>query len=31
MRAVLGTSRISVGDFTNLQVGDIIKIDKKVD
>lgn len=31
MRAVLGTSRISVGDFTNLQIGDIIRIDKKVD
>lgn len=30
IKAVLGTSQISVMDFTNLQVGDIIKIDKKV-
>ncbi len=31
MKAVLGTSKISVQDFVNLQLGDIIKIDKKVD
>ncbi len=31
MKAILGTSRISVADFANLQLGDIIKIDKKVD
>lgn len=31
IKAILGTSKISVGDFTNLQIGDIIKIDKKVD
>lgn len=31
IKAVLGTSMISVGDFTNLQVGDIIKIDRNVD
>jgi flagellar motor switch protein FliM len=31
LRATLGTSKISVKDFTNLQLGDIIKIDKKVD
>lgn len=31
MKAVLGTSKISVRDFVNLQLGDIIKIDKKVD
>lgn len=31
MKAVLGTSKISVQDFVNLQLGDIIRIDKKVD
>lgn len=31
MKAVLGISKISVQDFVNLQLGDIIKIDKKVD
>lgn len=30
MKAVLGTSNISVQDFVNLQLGDIIRIDKKV-
>ena len=30
-KAVLGTSKISVSDFANLQIGDIIRIDKKVD
>ena len=30
MKAVLGTSKISVQDFVNLQLGDIIRIDKKV-
>lgn len=31
MKAVLGTSKINVHDFVNLQLGDIIKIDKKID
>ena len=31
VKAVLGTSQISVNDFLNLNVGDIIKIDTKVD
>ena len=31
VKAVLGTSKISVSDFANLQIGDIIRIDKKVD
>lgn len=31
IRAVLGKSSISVGDFTNLQVGDCIRLDTKVD
>lgn len=31
MKAVLGGSRISVADFANLQLGDIIRLDKKVD
>lgn len=31
LKAVLGTSRINVMDFVNLQVGDIIRMDKKVD
>ena len=29
IKAVLGSSRISVNDFVNLQRGDIIKIDRK--
>lgn len=31
IRAVLGKSRLSVMDFSNLQLGDIIKIDTKID
>lgn len=31
VKAVLGTSQISVNDFLNLNVGDIIKVDTKVD
>jgi len=31
IRAVLGRSSISVGDFTNLQVGDCIRLDTRVD
>ncbi len=31
IKAVLGTSRISVGDFMNLQVGDCIRLDSKVE
>lgn len=31
MKAVLGTSKISVQDFVNLQLGDIIRLDRKVD
>lgn len=31
IKAVLGTSSISVNDFINLQVGDIIRLDRKVD
>jgi len=31
VKAVLGTSKIAVSDFINLQVGDIIKLDKQVD
>ena len=31
IKAVLGNSIISVNDFINLQVGDIIRLDKKVD
>ena len=31
MKAILGRSSISVGDFANLQVGDIIKVNRKVD
>lgn len=31
IRTILGTSSISVNDFVNLQVGDIIKVDTKVD
>ena len=31
VKAVLGKSTITVGDFTDLQIGDIIRIDTKVD
>ncbi|MBR7090022.1 MAG: flagellar motor switch protein FliM [Lachnospiraceae bacterium] len=31
VKAVLGTSKISVSDFMNLQVGDCIRLDAKVD
>lgn len=31
IKAVLGTSSISVGDFANLQLGDVIKLDRNVD
>ena len=31
VKAVLGNSTISVDDFVNLQVGDIIRLDTKVD
>ena len=31
VKAVLGKSIITVGDFTDLQIGDIIKLDTKVD
>jgi len=31
IRAILGKSNISVGDFTNLQVGDCIRLDTRVD
>ena len=31
IRAVLGTSSITVGDFMNLQIGDCIRLDAKVD
>ena len=31
IRAVLGRSTISVSDFVNLQVGDCIRLDSKVD
>ena len=31
VKAVLGKSVISVGDFTNLQLGDIIRLDSKID
>jgi len=31
IKAILGGSKVNVADFVNLQVGDIIKIDKKVD
>lgn len=31
VKAVLGTSRITVNDFMNLQVGDCIRLDAKVD
>lgn len=31
IKALLGDSKLSVADFSNLQVGDIIRVDKKVD
>ena len=31
VKAVLGKSLVSVSDFLNLQVGDIIRLDTKVD
>ncbi len=31
MKAVLGTCKINVSDFVNLQVGDIIRVNRKVD
>ena len=31
MKAVLGTSKINVQDFVNLQRGDVIRLDRKVD
>lgn len=31
IRAVLGRSTVSVNDFTNMQVGDIIRLNRKVD
>lgn len=31
MRALLGRSKISVGDFTGLQVGDVIRLNRHVD
>ena len=31
VKAVLGNSTISVDDFVNLQVGDIIRLDRKVE
>ena len=31
IKAVLGTSTISVNDFVNLQMGDIIRLDRDVD
>lgn len=31
VKAVLGSSQVSVNDFLNLQVGDIIRLDSKVD
>jgi flagellar motor switch protein FliM len=31
VKAVLGKSVISVMDFTNLQIGDIIRLDSKID
>ena len=30
LRAILGTSSISVNDFMNLQIGDIIRLDSEV-
>ena len=31
IKAILGESKVNFSDFVNLQIGDIIKIDKKVD
>ena len=31
VKAILGNSTISVNDFVNLQIGDIIRLDSKVD
>lgn len=31
MKSVLGTSKINVQDFVNLQLGDVIRLDRKVD
>ena len=31
IKAILGESKVNVSDFVNLKIGDIIKIDKKVD
>lgn len=31
IKAILGESKVNVSDFVNLQIGDIIKIDKKID
>ena len=31
IKAILGESKVNVSDFVNIQIGDIIKIDKKVD
>ena len=31
IKAVLGNSKVSVNDFMNIQVGDIIRLDKKMD
>lgn len=31
IKAILGESKVNVSDFVNLQIGDIIKIDKKFD
>lgn len=31
VKAILGKSRISVGDFVNLQVGDVIRINRKIE
>lgn len=30
IKAILGESKVNVSDFVNLQIGDIIKIDKKL-
>lgn len=31
IKAYLGKSTVSVNDFTNLQIGDVIRLDSKVD
>ena len=31
VKAILGRSQVSVNDFLNLQVGDIIRLDSRVD